>query len=95
MFFVLIRSVLSEKRVNVNKSAITSSANLSRNKSFSVLISGYDCRSVLKHHDNFFDVHTGRKRVVGSIYTKQFMWYACRKPLACDKKVVSCKTTQN
>ena len=38
---------------------------------------GYDCRSVLKHvlkpYDIFFDVNNSRKRVVGLIYTKQFM----------------------
>ena len=38
---------------------------------------GYDCRSVLKHvlksYDIFFGVNNRRKRVVGLIYTKQFM----------------------
>ena len=38
---------------------------------------GYDCRSILKHdlksYDIFCDVHDSRKRVVGFIYTKQFV----------------------
>ena len=50
--------------------------NLSPDTSFSIDF-GYDCRSVLKHdlksYDIFCDVHDSRKRVVGLIYTKQFM----------------------
>ena len=66
-----------EKRVHVNQSTTTSSAiltqeNLSQNTSFSIDFS-YDDRSVLKPYDSFFDVHNSRKRVVGLIYTKQFM----------------------
>ena len=56
---------------------------------------GYNCRSVLKHvlksYDNLFDIHNSHKRVVGLIYTKQFMSQACRKLVVCDK-VVSCKS---
>ena len=37
----------------------------------------YDCRTILKHvlksYDIFCDVHDSRKRVVGLIYTKQFV----------------------
>ena len=37
----------------------------------------YDCRRILKHalksYDIFCDVHDSRKRVVGLIYTKQFV----------------------
>ena len=55
------------------------SRNLSQNTSFLLTSAtpGYDCRSVLKHvlksYDIFFDVNNSRKRVVGLIYTKQFM----------------------
>ena len=52
------------------------SRNLSQNTSFSINF-GYDCRSVLKHvlksYDIFRDVHDSRKRVVGLIYTIQFV----------------------
>ena len=52
------------------------SRNLSQNTSFSINF-GYDCRSVLKHvlksYDIFRDVHDSHKRVVGLIYTIQFM----------------------
>jgi len=62
------------------------SSNLSQNTSFSIHF-GYDSRSVLKHvlksYDNFFDVHNSRKRVVGLIYTKQFMsWPVVNLPHA-------------
>jgi len=49
---------------------------LSQTTSFSVYF-GYGCRSVLKHvlksYNIFCDQHDNRKRIVGSIYTKQSM----------------------
>ena len=78
MFFALIRSVLFKKRlhvISVNNNFVLS-RNLSQNTSF-LSIFGYDRRSVLKHvlksNDLFLDVYNSRKRVVGLIYTKQFM----------------------
>ena len=48
----------------------------SQNTLFSIDF-GYDCRSVLKHvlksYEIFCDMHGSRKRVVGFIYTKQFV----------------------
>ena len=45
------------------------------------------CLYLRLSYDIFCDVHNSSKRVVGSIYTKQFVSSACCKFVACNKVV--------